>query len=383
MPASYTGQYTVTFGSTDVTSQVINVNVRIGRQKITDRWVPDICQIELIPSSTFTAPTIGSFVKLTVTGASNQAFYGPVTDVQRTYGIPYNAGTGAAPADRVIVTAESWGKSRAGRARASAVSITAGSPLSNGISTLNTNLSTGITNIYFDESIGATLQQQGETYTGLFLDFINSVMISSVGYLQEWMSTANPSLEYATNGFKASLNYLNFTDTGSQSSATNTYFYNQIEFLSTIDNSYTQVTVSYNNGSGPNSATTGAAPYTTYSTTSNLQLSGQATDCAGIYLASLSQSATRPYRLVTNSSLVGSVDLDTVLGNQQDSKVIGSLVTVTFRGTTYNVILEGFNVSQDLEQATYTFYFSPAIGVPLVLTSTAFGILDTNTLGIG
>jgi hypothetical protein len=81
--------------------------------------------------------------------------------------------------------------------------------------------------------------------------------------------------------------------------------------------------------------------------------------------------------------LVGSVDLDTVLGNQQDSKVIGSLVTVTFRGTTYNVILEGFNVSQDLEQATYTFYFSPAIGVPLVLNSTAFGILDTNTLGIG
>jgi hypothetical protein len=39
MPASYTGQYTVTFGSTDVTSQVINVNVRIGRQKITQRSV--------------------------------------------------------------------------------------------------------------------------------------------------------------------------------------------------------------------------------------------------------------------------------------------------------------------------------------------------------
>jgi hypothetical protein len=380
---TYTGQYTVTFGSTDVTSQVINVSLRIGRQKITDRWTPDICQVELIPSSTFSTPTIGSFVKLTVTGASNQAFYGPVTDVQRTYGIPYNSGTGAAPADRVVVTAESWAKSAAGRARASAVSITAGNPLADGINTLNTSLSTNIARFYQDQSIDATLKQQGETYTGLFLDFINSVMISTVGYLQERMSTANPGLYFATNGSNAANNYLNFTDTGSQSSATNTYFYDQIEFLSSIDNNYTEVTVAYNNGSGPNSATTGSAPYTTYSTTSNLQLSGQATDCAGIYLASLSQSSTRPYRLSTTSQIVGSVDLDTVLGNQISSIVIGSLVTVTFRGTTYNVILEGFTVSQDLDQARYTFYFSPAIGVPLVLDSTAFGILDTNTLGLG
>jgi hypothetical protein len=49
----------------------------------------------------------------------------------------------------------------------------------------------------------------------------------------------------------------------------------------------------------------------------------------------------------------------------------------------YVVILEGYTITQDLDDAYYTFYFSPGLGQPLILDSTTFGILNTNTLGLG
>lgn len=56
--------------------------------------------------------------------------------------------------------------------------------------------------------------------------------------------------------------------------------------------------------------------------------------------------------------------------------------TVTFRGTTYNVILEGSTVTITPQQTRFTFYVSPADLNPyLVLNDTVYGKLDTGKLG--
>ena len=71
------------------------------------------------------------------------------------------------------------------------------------------------------------------------------------------------------------------------------------------------------------------------------------------------------------------------LSSANTGRAIGSEINIRFRSTVYTVILEGYTITQDLDDAYYAFYFSPALGQPLILDSTAFGILDTNTLGLG
>ena len=145
------------------------------------------------------------------------------------------------------------------------------------------------------------------------------------------------------------------------------------------DNSYTLIRVGYNNGASTATSSTGSIPYTAYQTTSNLKNLSEAQQTADVMEGILSQSTYRPFRLSTRASIVGSFDLAAQLKNNP----VGTAVSVTFRGTTYPMICEGYTASQDVDDAVWTFYFSPSLGVPLILDSTAFGILDTNTLGLG
>ena len=86
-----------------------------------------------------------------------------------------------------------------------------------------------------------------------------------------------------------------------------------------------------------------------------------------------------PYAVSTKASIVSAYNLHT----QTTYALPGSRVSVTFRGTTFDAVCEGFTITQTQLDARYTYYLSPALAVALILDDNAFGILDTNTLGLG
>ena len=60
----------------------------------------------------------------------------------------------------------------------------------------------------------------------------------------------------------------------------------------------------------------------------------------------------------------------------------GTQVGVTFRGTTFQCLIEGVNMSATPNGALYTYYLSGAdLNAYLILGSTTFGTLDNNRLG--
>jgi len=70
------------------------------------------------------------------------------------------------------------------------------------------------------------------------------------------------------------------------------------------------------------------------------------------------------------------------MGLTQLGEIIGSRVSVTFRGTVYQSIVEGITVTATPESSRYTFYLSGAdLNNYLVLDDAVFGKLDFNKLG--
>ena len=64
------------------------------------------------------------------------------------------------------------------------------------------------------------------------------------------------------------------------------------------------------------------------------------------------------------------------------ASMVGKRTTVTFRGATTDVRIQGLELTADPSTALYTFYFSAENPVEyLILDSTDYGVLDTNRLG--
>jgi hypothetical protein len=62
--------------------------------------------------------------------------------------------------------------------------------------------------------------------------------------------------------------------------------------------------------------------------------------------------------------------------------MIGARVSVTFRGTVYQSIIEGITVTADPNSSRYTYYLSGAdLNNYLILNDSVFGRLDYNKLG--
>jgi hypothetical protein len=60
----------------------------------------------------------------------------------------------------------------------------------------------------------------------------------------------------------------------------------------------------------------------------------------------------------------------------------GTQIGVTFRGVTYQCIVEGVNFSATPAGSSYTYYVSGAdLNAYLILDNTTFGKLDSNKLG--
>jgi hypothetical protein len=77
-----------------------------------------------------------------------------------------------------------------------------------------------------------------------------------------------------------------------------------------------------------------------------------------------------------------SFQLDKIGGSSILAQSPGTQVGVTFRGTTYQCIIEGVTVSATPAGAMFTYYVSGAdLNAYLILDNATFGVLDANKLG--
>lgn len=388
---TYTGQFTVESSSdgttwTALTSYVVNATLTVGRQRLTDRYTPDVLSVEVLAPSSGgpTLPVVRNQIRIfnSTVFPTTPLYVGVITDVQRSYGIPYTTATQKAPADRITITAAVLNSYYLGRGYANAQVIAADTATSTALNNVTTSAlgsSSYVTTLDGGGGFFTFWKVQGETFSGIALDYINTILQSTVSRFRDRGGTGLRSA-VVIEGQNVLANPFNFSDgSGSTTGWTETVAYDQIEFVASDDNSYTQVRMAYNNGSTVTS-TSGSAPYSTYQVTSNTYTQTQAQSAADYTLGILQQTGTRPFRISTKASIIGTSTLPDLMTS---SFVVNTEIRIMFRGTIYVMICEGFTISQDLDDCRYTFYFSPSLGQPLILDSVYLGILDTNTLGLG
>lgn len=377
---TYTGQFTVTYSldalsaPESITDYVEQAQLTVGRKRLIDRWQPSELTVTLIDPVTIDPLTVGGFLDCKGIGFQ-------IVSIDRQYDIPYDAGTQAAPGDRVTIVAHSWGLYRAGRDKLQATTL-----LSDDVQE-HTLFAVGLTSATPDNDfVGPawrTFTAKTTTFAGSKLDLMNGLVNGVIGYVHDPGDYSNLTgyngMSFGSTGSFGADNYINFTDSGAQSSATNTYHYDKVEFLTNSENDYDRVTITYNVGANTVTKEASATAYNEYQTNTFLDTGSQAQQTADVMYNLLSAAELVPYAISTKASIVSAYDLHT----QTTYALPGSRVGITFRGNTYNAVCEGFTITQTTSDARYTYYLSPALTQPLILDNTEFGILDTNTLALG
>lgn len=377
---------------------VLSVSFNRGRQRFMDPFPPTSCQIELIPANSYATPLeVGQFIDVRPTNsASSEAYFvGEITDVERTYDMPYNSVTGAAPGDRIRITALG-ALGLIGRATfnndavgAIAVPTTARNIiLQTAQRLLNVNPS-GVVGSYFDR--GA----QGFITSDSPLDVINQLAATDPLYLAD-RDNARTIVSNPQGGGGAStrpgFGPLEFqitqigqrTDTADAFLFTDSgggYFYNQISYGTGAQNFFTQVNVITENANGltdipVQQVSTGLAPFSSLDWNTYNTDQTEANSLAN-YVFSRSYVPTPAPMMISSTTAVD--DSITQLA-RMNTILPGQRGQVTFRGQTYRVTLEGFDFAFYVDRAAITAYFSPFPLDYFILDSASNGRLDVNRL---
>jgi len=370
---------------------VQSVSISRGKSRFQDPTPVTKCLIELIPQSTYPAAiTIGQFIDIrdTNSGSSSAYFVGQITDIERTYDIPYNAGTGFAPGDRVTIT------------------VTGGTGV----------LGSG----YGSYAFGATIDAARPFILGsMAVANVYAVTPNNIGYvhggvaqpnpigqnvimpdLAPWLDTINNTLNtvqysmddldlnrvFKSNGFISSVFAgvyfyptgqtgvtLSFVDDGSTGASI--YKYGQIQYASSIQTAFKQVIVT--SSLADQEVTTGSAPRVGFSYSTLAATVTQAQQLGAYVLAVNSSTTPTPFTLGVNTAIQDNIGELGKLANCP----IGTGVIVKFRGTTVNATVCGLSVNYYPEYANMSLNLTPSLGTPFTLDSTAFGVLDTDRLG--
>jgi hypothetical protein len=227
-------------------------------------------------------------------------------------------------------------------------------------------------NVYYDFNP----LMAGTTISSSWGDWLNSVLVTLNGRMSDCQGITAINLK---GPFNQTTCTVNFSDVANN--ATN-QVYDQANFGSFSDNFFTQVSVDPADYAPQTVTKSGAtAPYRTYAVNTLSASTGQALDQANFLL---SQYQTQKFALTSVSCLAeaqSSFKLDK-MGLTQLGEIIGSRVSVTFRGTVYQSVVEGITVTATPESSRYTYYLSGAdLNNYLILNNTVFGQLDYNKLG--
>jgi hypothetical protein len=365
--ATHNGTYTTLTG-------IQSVSLRRGRQRFQEPFSQSICTIELIPANSYALPlAIDQFIDIRDTNSASSPCYfeGQITDVTRTYDLPYNNVSGAAPGDRITVTA-TGAVGNIGSATLNNFTMYATDNVTNTLFEIGANTKVNV----LTES--NSILNSGRVYSGPALEAFNK-LLQTAQMLVDDQDTARLGDRLgcrAVNNLGRNPLGLSYSDTGAtrfesleyQSSAENTFNYVEVE----AEGLTPQVT----------QAATGrlnSLVYQTYNTDTATALS------LSQYLYNLlsGQLAPVPFTIATDTAaaptcMAAARILTSATGN---FPVIGQLATITFRGTTVTGQIQGVSANFYIDRANVQLYFSPSIGVPFTLDSTTNGVLDQNRLG--
>ena len=368
-----------------------SVSINRGKSRFQDPTGVTQCQIELIPQSTYPAAiTIGQFIDIreTNSGSSSAYFVGKITDIERTYDIPYNSGTGFAPGDRVTITVTGGtGVLASGLASYSAgATYDAINPLMFGsmeIANVYAITPQNIGYVYFSGypvNIGQNVKMGSEVQPWLDIinDILNTIQYSADDYDLNRVFKFNGSITdvyagvyfYPTGQTGVTLSFVDDGSTG-----TSIYKYGQIQYASSIQTAFSQVLVT--STLAEQNIQSGNPPYVgfTYNTLAATTTQAQQ---LGAYVLTVNSSKTpTPITIGVNTAIQDNIGELGKLANCP----IGTGVTVKFRGSTVNATVCGIRANYYPDYANLTLSLTPSLGTPFTLNSTAFGILNTNRLG--
>jgi hypothetical protein len=361
------------------------VSINRGRQRFQDNFQQTSCVIELIPANSYALPlAVGQFIDVrdANNGTSPCYFFGVISDVSRKFDMPYNSVSGAAPGDRITITAtgpvgligsnsftrSSGVQSASGGARGAAIQAGVGA----------------IVQVFASRLASAV------NFTGGALDLVNTYLRTGQFFIEDLdgqRSSSTPQQFYMQlyEAGRFNINYT-FSDAGTLGA----FKFAALEYLSSVQNTFTEVEV-VAPAIATQTASTGVAPFNTlvYNTLSNS--TADALDLANLILGLQDSVAVTPFSISTNTLLsptCTSMSLVNYYITVGASVVVpypganlGSGVTVEFRGTTVEAQIQGINTTFYPEYAAVQLYLSPGIGVPFTLDSATFGVLDTNKLG--
>lgn len=340
---------------------------------------------EYIPAPGAYVPKVTDTVKITngaPTGTNTSEYFsGYVIESLRSYEIPYNVSSGAAPADRVTVTCQGP-MGQAGQTSAtwliSASAQTVSYWMQNTFNAAGLGIMGGGNLNYFDPLLNPTATSQ--TATEYILDFANRMARTGVWQLRDFYN-------YLLYGPPTTSTIVNtFTDTGSGG-----FSYKHVEFASSSRNQFNKVIVRQAAGPEQSAENAGAAVKNTWTCdTQLLNADATALSLAQYYLATMNPAVPPPTKVSCDTTSVNNSSLHTLL-YQTNGTVsplqydfsIGCLANITLRGTTYTAMCEGLSATFYPSYMTCDFYFSPSLGQPFTLDSASLGVLDQNKLALG
>lgn len=380
MPATYLVQYS-TNGTTwtDLTN-VQAVDISLGRQRQLDTYNASTASFVMRYPNGYATPNTdlvtGTYLRikspsfLLPAAGDAAAFIGRIVDVSVTWGIPYANSVGQA--DYMNVTAEGFFAAFS-RLAGNNYAMASGAPQTQ-LDAAETE--TGLEGAYYRPT-GTDPVLAATTIDSTWGDWLNEVASTINGRI--WDCNTFGRVDLISPFYQNPQNLPSietFTDDGGTG-----YVYDEIEFSSYADNYWTQVQITPAVGS--TALVEAAAPAGTVRTlrlnTLNSSTS-QATDYANYLLGLYSDPQFRPTAI---SCLweANSNPLDS-LSDQTPPSYPGLRAVLEFRGTTYNVLIEGVKISATPESSRYTFYLSAAEqNNYLILDNTEFGTLDNNRLG--
>lgn len=352
-------------------SGVQSVNIRRGKQRFQDPFTQTAAEIEIIPTVATTF-NVGQMIDVRDTNAdaANCYFQGQITDVQRSYDMPYNSGTGATPGDRIRVTA-TGGTGLVGTAQLSGQTW-----ISASCAAIIESLLTA-QNLQVGSTWSNNVQASGQTFSGALLDAVNQLLRTSQMIIDDYaVARALNKLGFTYYPTGQAFNTISFTDTGSG------YGYSGLEFLSSVQNTFNWIELTAT-GVYNVVAAFGAAPFNalTYSTFNATPADASSLASYLWYLLS-GQVAPAPFSISTSTMVsAGCMALAQIPASTLGNAVIGQQVGVTFRGSTTYGSVVGVNAAFYPDHGSVQLFLSPSLGTPFTLDSVAYGVLDQNRLG--
>ena len=371
---SYTVSFTTNNGvSWTALTNVQNIQFSIGRQAQLDQTRASTGSFEMRYPTGYASPiaamVAGTQIRIqNTTGTAYTIWTGRINDVTAEYGIPYAGGVGQA--DYLNVSFEG-AFATLGRMLGNDYAMPADTILNQ---VANCTTQTGV-NTGFSGGSAPTLA--ATTVSGTWGDWVNRVCQSTNSRI--WDSLIVDSVS-VVSPFTYSVSTINFSDTANN--ATN-QVYNKINFDSLADNFYTQVTVDPENFAASTVTNVGAvAPFRTYQTNTLNASTAQAADYANYLLSNYGSAKFAISSFSCMAEAQNSFQLDKIGNLGFFACIPGTQVGVTFRGVTYQCIIEGVNVSATPAGAMFTYYVSGAdLNAYLILDNATFGRLDFNKLG--